>query len=323
MRLIALCASHIDNDLRLQHLRWMLRSWSAQEHPVDLYLSVSTDSIGVDGNHLAESLQEEYGTRLHVYLSNEKLSQFNHYHILAKVIPKKTRRGAWVLFSDDDDLWHPKRSASYHSTLLTLRKQNKLHNVAYISAPVRCDGPIGSNIEKTSDIDDVMHVKLLSTPDEDYVYLSCRFVHFSKFLEKCGEGLRKWEYCDLLFSRHLQLTNSLTPTAFRIDTPCPLYYVRSDERYTHNKPVPRSWQEAVFENGRVTLCRGLNKTVDDVKKTLLSIQLTFEPKSFTSGRACERLERSLADLVRQYWDSPQWRTIREFPGVDMSCVLSA
>lgn len=120
---MALCGSHIANDARLTSLGHMVGSWYTQHYAVPLRISLSCDdSIKEKVHDRVDSLQRVY-SGLTVELSDEPLSQGQHYQRLVRRLQAEgwDGRGTWVLLTDDDDIWHPRRTLTYATTLWQLR----------------------------------------------------------------------------------------------------------------------------------------------------------------------------------------------------------
>ena len=108
--LVALCASHIGNERRFGYLCCMLESWKNQAHRVPLFLSISTDGPW------QQRVQDLDGTDpiLRVFWQPKHLTQGQHYSFLAHWLPAEYNDDhTWLLFTDDDDIWHPQRAFYY------------------------------------------------------------------------------------------------------------------------------------------------------------------------------------------------------------------
>ncbi|KAL4439425.1 hypothetical protein ABPG77_008754 [Micractinium sp. CCAP 211/92] len=113
--IVALCGSHIANSARLGRLPQMVRSWYIQQYAIPLRISLSFDST------YEKEVMGEVTTLLHSYpgltvsLSDAPLSQGQHYKRLVRQLQEEgwDGRGTWLLLTDDDDIWHPRRSLAY------------------------------------------------------------------------------------------------------------------------------------------------------------------------------------------------------------------
>lgn len=53
------------------------------------------------------------GCRLDVWVSGTRLAQFQHFHRISCEMRHAREPSSWILFGDDDDLWHPCRLQTY------------------------------------------------------------------------------------------------------------------------------------------------------------------------------------------------------------------
>lgn len=112
----ALLASHIGSRKRLAYLRLCLESISQQEDaPECLVVSwYADDSLAAEVAALFKTLKLPR-VRLRVLRQPQRLSQYGHLREALAAFELEAPRGAagaaasWLLFSDDDDIWHPKR----------------------------------------------------------------------------------------------------------------------------------------------------------------------------------------------------------------------
>jgi hypothetical protein len=116
--LVGLLASDIRNTTRLAYLEDCLRSVRAQTVPLRqilLGVSTSVDMYEPVKAALAKAKGafDTLGCTFRVRLSKTRQSQFEHYHALLPYLEQLDPDTTWLLFSDDDDLWHPRRVESY------------------------------------------------------------------------------------------------------------------------------------------------------------------------------------------------------------------
>ena len=154
-----LMASHIDTPARMKRLRHCLRSILRQTTYAHLMLSWSaaTPELALSVFKLLEELfpkKEErvrlrWGSNLHVIAAHQppdaptpsqaffefqqqELSRFEHYKLLAEKISTLSEGvlqylgipEPWVLFSEDDAIWHPRRLITYCKLLEHLHDQH-------------------------------------------------------------------------------------------------------------------------------------------------------------------------------------------------------
>jgi hypothetical protein len=123
-RIFAVMASHIESEQRLALLRRCLVSIKCQSHrPL---LAISWSAVERLQAPIEAMLAEMLGKDDFVLKSNEQLSQFDHYkRIFSKFSNARSQLESlfqhlpdwWVIFSDDDDVWHPLRTEVYFNAL--------------------------------------------------------------------------------------------------------------------------------------------------------------------------------------------------------------
>lgn len=110
-------ASHVASRRRLTQLRETIRCIKSQTQPAWLHLSwFSPDAELADA--VKSMLASEGVSSESHHQQPQQLSQFEHYRFLAFHVKKLEERQSvwsttWVLFSDDDDVWHPMRLQFY------------------------------------------------------------------------------------------------------------------------------------------------------------------------------------------------------------------
>jgi hypothetical protein len=144
MQLLALCASHINHEKRLEDLYLMLNSWKEQTFSIELHISLSSELDILDAKHIQELLRNTYGNKLFVYPCSKRLSQFKHYERLTDFVLNDRTKDAWIIFTDDDDLSHSSWIEVYHKCLIFTN--SVLHFMSHISIPTSIKGQAPSNV---------------------------------------------------------------------------------------------------------------------------------------------------------------------------------
>ena len=116
--LVALLASHVSNGTRLNYLGRCLRSIMEQtELPRMVVVGLScTDDIRAKVRKLMHTAKKDFeaaGGELHFVFSEARLAQFEHYRATLPHLAAFDGQSTWVIFGDDDDIWHPRRAESY------------------------------------------------------------------------------------------------------------------------------------------------------------------------------------------------------------------
>jgi len=151
--LIALMAVHMQTEARLVKFQRTLKSITAQcAMEVDLVVAVSWDAVGPD---LSQGVQQALrdavegkptvdGDRAIPIISvqqQHRLSQFQHFQEALRVaevhLAGRGGEGAhWVIFSDDDDIWHERRVAEFARAI---RSHPFLEGVASFATTTRAN----------------------------------------------------------------------------------------------------------------------------------------------------------------------------------------
>jgi hypothetical protein len=207
--LITLCASHITSLDDITRIKEMIASHDNQTLKTKLYISISYE------NDLLEYIQEFESNNTILYIRDNPTTQFMHYKLLVNdLLP--IYKNIHVLFTDDDDILHPNRNATYAQYLN--------HKIIKInSIKILCD-EFGFNKEHITE----------GKPDE-YVNLCIRLNIISEILNnKPDDELNKW-LCDVDFNMHVSHYYNI----YRLPYPIGLYYYRKHFmkrcRYTEQK----------------------------------------------------------------------------------------
>ena len=115
---IGLCASHIDNEVRLELLKCSIDSMLNQSKRIPLWISISTPWDSLD-------ISIEYPPYVHIFIHTKKqFSQFEHFYFLIEQIkkfegeenhPPINLDKTFCIFFDDDDYSYPERIHFYSS----------------------------------------------------------------------------------------------------------------------------------------------------------------------------------------------------------------
>ena len=116
-RVVIFLASHIDTPARVEAQRQCLRSIHAQTTTAALHLSWSASSAALADAMDAMLTEEMRAEALSLCMRHEtRLSQFEHFAALKERMDEHAQAAignaalltTWILFSDDDDVWHTK-----------------------------------------------------------------------------------------------------------------------------------------------------------------------------------------------------------------------
>lgn len=118
MIVIGVIASHIEHHKRLLNFEKLFQSILDQTKlPTVLFVSISCEASLLDAVKkfilLSKEKSRKHSLDVCFFLREDKRSQFEHYASLLQQL--KQHSEGWVLFSDDDDLWHTHRVQLYSS----------------------------------------------------------------------------------------------------------------------------------------------------------------------------------------------------------------
>lgn len=111
--IVALMASHVACRKRLGMMQECLESWRIQEgeRPRMVVLVSTAPELAAEVVALLLDYRAKTGA-LEFRYSSERRSQFEHYKDYCELQRSQTA-DQWVMFTDDDDLWHPHRGLIY------------------------------------------------------------------------------------------------------------------------------------------------------------------------------------------------------------------
>lgn len=122
-------------------LHLQVQSWYVQHHPVPLHISMSySPELQQEVEGLAASAPHRY-PGLSIHLSSQSLSQGQHYQRLVRLLQQQGCNGrqTWLLLTDDDDLWHPRRSLLYATALQEVSRDADMSQLLALSSPLYVD----------------------------------------------------------------------------------------------------------------------------------------------------------------------------------------
>ena len=211
IKIYAFIASHISASKRLENFMDTLSSIYRQTIlPIELHvaLSYTTD----EEKDLEDKIKKLNHPVLRLHLENKKLSQFENYQRLSNI--DNIRDDDWVMFSDDDDIWHPSRVHEYANCIGVFHDQPNVSSVSgyHCIHLFNTEGyitklKINDKDSTPEDVDKIAaqnKLKMTMSPEGkgDYVIYCVRyrlFKDFFKMLPYTHVNL-KHHQCDMLFS---------------------------------------------------------------------------------------------------------------------------
>lgn len=222
MKLICLIASHINSIQRIDHFMKLLDSIDNQTMKVDVYISLSHDKkiCGQNLNNLVHRLRTTHTLYLHEYPKK----QFEHYTYLTSVINLPDH--SWVIFSDDDDFWHPERVQSYAYAI----EQAVLYNFMSDKIIFRTVRSLTRTERPNLEIDRIDEKSLGEYFDSAVLLQDLKF-----FISNLTRDQRIHPYCDVLFNQYIFVRcGGGKNKVICFEATNYMYYYRDDNRYHHN-----------------------------------------------------------------------------------------
>lgn len=191
---------------RWRRFEQMLASWEGQRETIPLTISMSFAA------EFRKEVDIPKREGLRIIEQSRRMSQFEHYKALTEEVWEE---GTWVLFTDDDDLWHETRSAVYRE-MLKGSKAAGFEPAYMVTKTIRMVGwndPPG--VESAEDVTALMScgklmprfwctVNCNELEVGNYVEYSVKMETLRGFVRGVSVELLRSRYCDVAFSRHLR-----------------------------------------------------------------------------------------------------------------------
>lgn len=212
-------ASHITNTVRLLYFQAMLRSWSAQSVKCDLLvvLSAASESLLEKAKKILDGYQG-----IHVILY--KGSQFQKIAYAAIKCDLNLQPDDWVIFADDDDLWHPDRVRVFNNCVEQVNPVVDQIRIP-VAAEIRMDYVFGDELSKAERVllPSVVSSELFHRLDfvhRNMWTIAVKYKHLSRFCNLAHVNLLQHKYCDYAFTTYLMTSPHFT----RVFQVFPCYY---------------------------------------------------------------------------------------------------
>lgn len=208
-------ATHVDSPRRLASLRSALASIALQTVHPNLYLSWSASSAALE-DEVRATLEEHAVILRGSYHQAQRRSQFEHNRHTARELAAANERAdertvQWILFSDDDDVWHPQRCEFYCTLISQVDTESRAKSQAMVCPWFlqRTSGhetlpPVASAAEAERELRaGRMAVEDLSGQRDAYEHWSAcvRLERVLDFFRMAPDGLVASTFCDVAFAR--------------------------------------------------------------------------------------------------------------------------
>lgn len=200
----------------------MIESWRHQSCPIPLYISVSVDEKFTDVfNCMMKIWDGDDYENLYICIPHKKTSQFANYKILANNLPIIDDE-TWVIFTDDDDIWHKDRALVYKNAIVNDEE------ILYMWAQRHCMNNSATFDEKPIE---------LITNDKygEYINYSCKMKTLRDFCNRASDFVMDSYLADMMFVKYLRLNNNKQIAEITIEDETNwMYYYRCAENTNRN-----------------------------------------------------------------------------------------
>lgn len=217
----------------------MIESWSQQSWKIPLFVSVSsTEELRAVVMRTLEILSIRHA-RLNMRLTHHQLKQFQHYKLLVDELVLEAPHESWIMFTDDDDLWHSDRARTFARIASQQYQQHQKNKTAngsvatpgpfFVNSAINEDRPVKAT--SAGDVTKLVRtgtltVKHSGAQTDDYVHLCLVLSDLAAFLAKCDDSLLAHRYCDVCLVTYAR-THPLGLTVFHSENWS--YFYRFDE----------------------------------------------------------------------------------------------
>ena len=232
-----LIAVHISSAERIAQCRGMLRSVAAQEiKPVPLVLSWSADDA-----HAAafQDMLDSVGAGLPHFnpvAQKGKHSQFEHYELAARELRRLVGDGSkngslcFAIFSDDDDIWHPRRAGTFLMAVTDRAKAAPTDAILCLTT-CRPDAEHARSAREPRDVDALIrrrHAEVHASDGRghEFFQFAVELGLLEAFFAFESRAVLASPYCDLRFSKFLLNVTPDAP-AFKAPETNWMYFYRS------------------------------------------------------------------------------------------------
>jgi hypothetical protein len=238
--LIALCGSHLGNLIKIKWMDEMINSWVSQSFHIPLYISVSLDESvkSIFEHYVSNKWNSENMKALTFFVSDTKISQFQHYKILCEKMMEKYSRNIWVMFTDDDDIWEKDRSLYYKTLINNLQKMGKENETSHIQIPTYCVN-YKNNFDDNYEMRNLDHITIGDSSHQhlDYWQFSCQIKYLKDFIDKASLNLLNDGFCNLYFVKYFYSDKTKAYRWYTKDKKRFVYYWRGSAGHQSNDNI--------------------------------------------------------------------------------------
>jgi hypothetical protein len=212
-QLICLIASHVNSLKRIERVLTLFSSIKKQSQmPTRTIMSMSSSLDKENSTAIQSVLEAAKEASVEVIQQAHALKQFEHYDFLTNLL-KDYSDNTWILFSDDDDIWHEDRIASYQQAISTVDEKCMT---------------VKSLVCKRNDKIMKLAIDVLNC----YVNYATRLSRLRLFMSGTSLQVKRHASCDLLFARFMALRVPIT--GFTTKEGNWMYDWTNDQSYQHN-----------------------------------------------------------------------------------------
>lgn len=225
--IVCLCASHVNNVFRLKCLMSMIRSWKEQTVKCPLYISMSyDDSLKQLIERVMSSVDYD---NLEIILQTSLMKQFEHYATLIKTIDSTAYE--YVIFTDDDDLWHENRVKHFCDAILNSQSFPKSWLSLKVPKYVSTSNSKQGLADFFSPQDVNKHFRELDIHKDpstvsNYITYLFKIEVVKGFLQDCNLQHLQHKYCDMLLLKYIKHCKNGVNVVYSIEGNDWMYYYR-------------------------------------------------------------------------------------------------
>jgi len=225
--IVCICASHVNNVFRLKCLKSMIQSWNEQAIKCPLYISMSyNDAMKQLVERIVSTLKYD---NLYITVQTLPLKQFEHYATLIKTIDTTIYK--YVLFTDDDDLWHKNRLKHFCDGLSQLQSFTQSWLSLKVPMYVTTSNPNHGRADcfTSQDVDDnFIKLEMHNDPStiSNYITYLFKIEVVKGFLQECNLLHLQHKYCDMLLLKYVKHCKNGVNLVYLIENNDWMYYYR-------------------------------------------------------------------------------------------------
>lgn len=212
MKLTILCGSHIRSERGIAYCISMLNSWYENDPLTKLIISISFENevfrswfysaLSILCIYLYNKL--DYKLKINKFLEivdrDKKYSQFEHYNLLVQKLKEdRYSMNNWILFTDDDDIWHTSRMSIYYNHIDSIIGSKFQCVLCRISAESKIENNHEYSNNEDVNIGIINGDIIIKRNVGEYRFLCVKFFLLCNFFDRATKELCNNKFADLYF----------------------------------------------------------------------------------------------------------------------------